>query len=259
MIAIKKDKSRKEETAGAVAEYDRLRALCEIKIEPKEEEEVQAEEKEKEMIPLNERKINYRGDFFDKPAFLTVSGQLAVENYNCAMGDVYTFGPTFRAENSNTSRHLAEFWMIEPEIAFADIDDNMDLAEDYLQYCLKYVLINNKADIEFFTDLEQKEKEKDKKKSKDRVFDTVLRQRLEKVANTAFKRITYTECIGVLEEHMKAKKVSFRETPKWGCDMGSEHERYLAEKVYNMPIIVYNYPKDFKAFYMKANSDGKTC
>lgn len=152
MIAIKKDKSRKEETAGAVAEYDRLRSLCEIKIEPVEEEEVKAEEKEKEMIPLNERKMNYREDFFDKPAFLTVSGQLAVENYNCAMGDVYTFGPTFRAENSNTTRHLAEFWMIEPEIAFADINDNMDLAEDYLKYCLRYVLVNNASDIDFFTE-----------------------------------------------------------------------------------------------------------
>lgn len=189
--------------------------------------------------------MNYKEDFFDKPAFLTVSGQLSVENYCCALGDVYTFGPTFRAENSNTTRHLAEFWMIEPEIAFADLDDNMNLAEDYLKYCLRYVLLNNADDIAYFTAEEKADKTKKEK------FELALQQRLEQVADTPFKRISYTECIGVLEEHMKAKKVKFLETPAWGKDMQSEHERYLAEKVYNMPIIVYNYPKEFKAFYMK--------
>jgi len=154
---------------------------------------------------------------------------------------------------------LAEFWMIEPEIAFANLDDDIDLAEDYLKYCLRYVLVNNADDIQFFTELETDAKAKGKNKSKDRVFDTVLKARLELVAETPFKRISYTECIAVLEEHMKDKKVQFKEKPAWGSDMDSEHERYLAEKVYNMPIIVYNYPKDFKAFYMKANEDGKTC
>ena len=138
--------------------------------------------------------MNYRQDFFGKPAFLTVSGQLNVENYCCAVGDVYTFGPTFRAENSNTSRHLAEFWMIEPEIAFCDLDDNMDLAEDYMKYCIRYVLINNADDIAYFTDLEKQEKGH---------LESFLHQRLQVMANTPFKRITYTEAIAVLEDCVK--------------------------------------------------------
>merc|ERR1711957_520601 len=146
-IAIKKDKTRKDETASAVAEFDRLRAICEIKVEAEAEVEEEAKVVEKEMIPVDERKMNYGEDFFGKPAFLTVSGQLAVENYNCAMGDVYTFGPTFRAENSMTKRHLAEFWMIEPEIAFADLKENADVAEAYLKACLQAALDKNPGDL----------------------------------------------------------------------------------------------------------------
>ena len=175
------------------------------------------------------------------------------------MGDVYTFGPTFRAENSNTSRHLAEFWMIEPEIAFADLDDNMDLAEDYLKYCLKYVLLNNADDIAYFAGEEKRKNDKTKKAKKKVEMEELLDERLQLVANTPFKRISYTECIEILEQHMKEKKVKFENKPTWGIDMGSEHERYLAEKVYKQPIIVYNYPMAFKSFYMKRNEDGKTC
>jgi asparaginyl-tRNA synthetase len=185
---------------------------------------------------------------------------LAVENYACALGNVYTFGPTFRAENSHTTRHLAEFWMIEPEIAFADLDDNMNLAEDYLKYCLKYVLLNNKDDIDYFVS-EEKRANAAAIKAKTKGFEVKenLEERLLAVANTPFKRITYTECIDLLMEHCKAKKVKFAAKPTWGIDMNSEHERYLAEKVFKQPIIVYNYPLSFKSFYMKRNEDGKTC
>jgi asparaginyl-tRNA synthetase len=180
---------------------------------------------------------------FGKPAFLTVSGQLNVETYAVGLSDVYTFGPTFRAENSNTSRHLCEFWMIEPEITFATLDDDMDCAEDYLKYCLKYVMENNADDLEFF----------------DLRVEKGLRQRLTNVIETPFKRLPYTEAITILEDHIKNKKVKFENKVFWGCDLASEHEKYLTDKVYGGPTIVYNYPKDIKAFYMKANSDGKTC
>jgi len=194
------------------------------------------------MIPVQDRKVNYKEDFFGKPAYLTVSGQLNVETYACGMGDVYTFGPTFRAENSNTSRHLAEFWMIEPELVFADLDDLMDCAEDYTKFCVRYVLENNKDDIEFFNSWVDKE----------------LLARLDQLDKTAFKRLTYTEGVDILLQHLAEKKVKFERKPVWGTDLGSEHERYLAEKVFKQPVIVYNYPKEFKAFYMKANDDGKT-
>lgn len=164
-----------------------------------------------------------------------MSGQLAVENFCQGMGDVYTFGPTFRAENSHTSRHLAEFWMIEPEIAFADLHDVMDLAEDYVKYCIRYVIENNADDIDFFNSWVDKQ----------------LRGRLDNVASSEFKRLTYSDAIELLTEHVKSKKVKFQEKPVWGMDMGSEHERYLAEKVFQKPVCVYNYPKDFKAFYMR--------
>jgi len=149
--------------------------------------------------------------------------------------------------------------MIEPEIAFADLDDNMDLAEDYLKYCLKYVLLNNDDDIAYFSAEEKRKNDATKKANpKAIVIEELLKERLEAVANTPFKRISYTECIELLEQEMKAKKVKFTEKPTWGCDMNSEHERYLAEKVFKQPIIVFNYPKDFKAFYMKRNEDNKT-
>lgn len=194
------------------------------------------------MIPLEERKVNYKKDFFERPAFLTVSGQLSVENYACAVGDCYTFGPTFRAEQSHTTRHLAEFWMIEPEIVFADLDDLMDLTEDYVKYCLRYVMENSADDIEFFN----------------QQVDTGLKDRLLNVIEKPVTRITYTEAVAVLADHVKQKKIKFKEQPVWGIDLGSEHERYLAEKVYEGPTIVYNYPKSFKAFYMRQNDDGKT-
>jgi len=196
---------------------------------------------EKTGIPKGkDGKIDYSQDFFGKPAFLTVSGQLSVENYACALSSVYTFGPTFRAENSHTSRHLAEFWMIEPELAFADIYDDMDCAEDYLKYCVKYVMDHHKDDLEFFDERVEKG----------------LIKRLENVLAEPFGRLTYTEAIDILiKESPKAK---FSVPVEWGMDMGSEHERYLAEKVYKKPIIVYNYPAAIKSFYMRLNEDGIT-
>lgn len=174
---------------------------------------------------------------------MTVSGQINVETYCCGMGDVYTFGPTFRAEKSDTSRHLAEFWMIEPELAFAELPDVMDCAEDYVKYCLRYVMENNKDDIDFFNEW----------------TDKTLKARLQAFIDTPFVRISYTEAIETLEQHLREKKVKkFNEKPYWGIDMGSEHERYLAEKVFQGPICVYDFPKSFKAFYMRGNEDGKT-
>ncbi|MCQ2820158.1 MAG: asparagine--tRNA ligase [archaeon] len=258
-----------------------------------------------------EGKLDYKEDFFGKPTYLTVSGQLAVENYACALSDVYTFGPTFRAEVSHTSRHLAEFWMIEPEMCFADLFDDMECGENYLKFCLKYVLENNKDDLEFL----EKQVEKG------------LIQRLKNVIENDFKRLPYTEAIEILKEAVaknkklfveeltkeqkeaiaKAKKAAKeakkkakadkkkkgeegkeeekkeeetkeeekKEEPKpeepkveekkedlrniyWGMDMASQHERYLTEEVFKMPVIVYNYPKEIKSFYMKLNPDGKT-
>lgn len=242
--------------------------------------------------------VDYEKDFFKKPAFLTVSGQLAVENYACALSDVYTFGPTFRAENSHTSRHLAEFWMIEPEMCFADIHDDMECGESYLKYCLKYVLENNRDDLEFF----------------DKFIEKGLIERLTHVVENDFKKITYTECIDILIEAVAKDKKLFAEDKKkekkdkkkkdkeekknlektevkegetkpeenkdeivvekveekkeekkedkrnifWGMDMASEHERFLTEEIFKKPIIVYNYPKEIKSFYMRINEDDKT-
>ena len=188
-------------------------------------------------------KFDYTDDFFSKPAFLTVSGQLSVENYSCALSDVYTFGPTFRAENSHTTRHLSEFWMIEPEIAFANLADDMDCIEDFLKFAVEWALERNRDDLKFFDERVEKG----------------LIARLEAVLAGPFARITYTEAIEILTTDMAAKKVSFEnKNVHWGMDMDSEHERYLTEKVFNKPTIVYNYPKDIKAFYMRLNEDGKT-
>ncbi len=245
--------------------------------------------------------IDYKQDFFAKPSFLTVSGQLAVENFACALSDVYTFGPTFRAEVSNTSRHLAEFWMIEPELCFADIYDDMEVAESYLKYCLKYVLQNNADDLTFL----------------DEQIEKGIIDRLKNVIENDFKRVPYTEAIEILREAVaKDKKLFAEEKPKvkkekkkdkdatkdankdatkegssnetngsksiptetkteikpeekkeapldkrnifWGMDMASDHERYLTETVFKQPIIVFNYPKEIKSFYMRQNEDGKT-
>jgi len=182
--------------------------------------------------------VDYNEDFFGKPTFLTVSGQLNAEAYALAVDRVYTFGPTFRAENSNTRRHLAEFWMIEPEMAFADLNDNADLAEDYVRYLVRSVLDNCGDDLEFFN----------------KWVDESLIERLTGVADTDFERITYTEAIDVLERADK----SFEFPVAWGVDLQSEHERYLTETAFKRPVIVTDFPFDFKAFYMRRNDDGKT-
>ncbi len=259
--------------------------------------------KDKELSKevLKDKKINYDEEFFKKPSFLTVSGQLAVENFACGLSDVYTFGPTFRAEISHTTRHLAEFWMIEPEMCFADLYDDMECGESYLKYCLNWVLENNKDDLDFLNTQVEKG----------------LIDRLKNVVETDFEKISYTECIEILkqavekdpklfinEEEEKEKKKREKEAKKekkkldkeqkekgegenkkeetqeivtkkqeksekelmeedkrciyWGKDMASEHERYLTEVVFKKPIIVYNYPKEIKSFYMRQNEDGKT-
>jgi len=191
---------------------------------------------------FHEKLVNYKKDLFGKPSFLTVSGQLSVENFCCALSDVYTFGPTFRAENSHTSRHLAEFWMIEPELAFATLEDDMACAEDYLKFCLQYVMLNNLEELKFF----------------DQFIEKGLIERLQQVIDTPFRRVTYTDGVEILEKEIKEGKVKFENKLYWGVDLASEHERHLTEKVFNGPIILYNYPKDIKAFYMKLNDDDKT-
>ncbi len=204
---------------------------------------------------LENGSIDNSADFFGKPANLTVSGQLEAELAALALGKVYTFGPTFRAENSNTSRHLAEFWMIEPEVAFNDIQDNMDLAEDFLRYCIRYALDHCKDDLEFLQDREANE---DKLKPVDERQALPLIQRLEFVANNTFERITYTEAIDILLQSNHYKKKKFKYDVKWGIDLQSEHERYLVEKHFQKPVIITGYPAAIKAFYMRLNEDGKT-
>ncbi len=211
----------------------------------------------------------YKQDFFKKPAFLTVSGQLNVETYACALCDVYTFGPTFRAEHSFTSRHLAEFWMIEPEIAFGDLDDDAALAEDYLKYCIQYCMDNCLEDITFLNEKALKReaakaKAKDDKGRQAMMGLTPQLENLKRVLSGPFQRMTYTEAIDMLLAHRAEGKVTFdaaaeaKDPLRWGLDLRSEHERYLAEKVFRRPVIVTDYPKDFKAFYMRMNPDGKT-
>jgi asparaginyl-tRNA synthetase len=208
-------------------------------------------------IPRTEEgEINYKKDFFGKPTNLTVSGQLEGELAALALSDIYTFGPTFRAENSNTSRHLAEFWMIEPEVAFADLDDNMDLAEDMLKYLIKYVLENCPEDLAF---LEQRLLEEEKQKPQQDRSEMALREKLNFCIENPFERLTYTEAIDVLRNSTPNKKGKFQyPVEKWGTDLQSEHERYLVEKHFKKPVILTNYPKEIKAFYMRMDDDGKT-
>lgn len=208
-------------------------------------------------VPKTEEgEIDYSQDFFAKEANLTVSGQLEGELAALALGKIYTFGPTFRAENSNTTRHLAEFWMIEPEIAFADLDDNMDLAEDMLKYLCKSVLENCKDDLAF---LNERLINEDKSKPAAERQAMTLIEKLEFVANNPFKRLTYTEAIQVLRNSKPNKKKKFQYLiDGWGADLQSEHERYLVEKEFKCPVILTDYPKDIKAFYMKMGEDGKT-
>ena len=206
--------------------------------------------------PLNEDgSVNYAEDFFGRCTNLTVSGQLEAELGAMAFSEVYTFGPTFRAENSNTARHLAEFWMIEPEVAFNDIYDNMDLAEDFIRFLISYVMEHNREDLEF---LANRLADEEKQKPMAERGELGLIEKLEFVINNKFERITYTEAIDILLDSPAYKKKKFQYEVKWGIDLQSEHERYLVEKHFKKPVIVTGYPKDIKAFYMRMNEDGKT-
>jgi len=208
-------------------------------------------------VPINESgEIDYQQDFFGKQTNLTVSGQLEAELAALALGKVYTFGPTFRAENSNTSRHLSEFWMIEPETAFADLNDNMDLAEDFLKYCISYCLKNNKEDLDF---LHNRLENEEKNLKKEERAELGLLERLSFVVDNKFERITYTEAINILRNCKPNKKKRFQFIIKgFGDDLQSEHERFLVEKKFKKPVIITDYPKDIKAFYMKLNDDNTT-
>jgi asparaginyl-tRNA synthetase len=202
--------------------------------------------------PLDEGgKIDYKQDFFEKESNLTVSGQLEAETYAMGLGQVYTFGPTFRAENSNTSRHLAEFWMIEPEVAFNDLDANMDLAEDFIKNVVSYALDNCADDIEF---LEKRLEEEDKSKPQVERSPMPLRAKLEFIGKNNFKRVSYTEAIDILRNSKPNKKKKFKyPIEEWGTDLQSEHERYLVEKHFECPVILFDYPAKIKAFYMRLN------
>ena len=207
--------------------------------------------------PLNEEgNIDHKEDFFGKETNLTVSGQLEGETYAMGLGKIYTFGPTFRAENSNTSRHLAEFWMIEPEMAFYDLEDNMELAEDFIKYTISYVLEHCKEDLEF---LENRLLDEEKTKPQNERSPMPLIEKLRFVVDNEFKRVSYTEAIDVLKNSKANKKKRFKyPVDEWGIDLQSEHERYLVEKHFNAPVILYNYPANIKAFYMRLNDDEKT-
>jgi asparaginyl-tRNA synthetase len=208
-------------------------------------------------VPLNDDKsVNYKEDFFGRAANLTVSGQLEAELAALALGDVYTFGPTFRAENSNTTRHLSEFWMIEPEMAFSDLEDDMDLAEEFIKYIIQYSLDHNKEDLDF---LANRLMEEEKQKPQQERSEMGLLEKLEFVVNNKFERLTYTEAIEILKNSTPNKKKKFQyPIEKWGADLQSEHERYLVEKHFKKPVILINYPKEIKSFYMRENEDGKT-
>nr|GEY98992.1 asparagine--tRNA ligase, cytoplasmic 1-like [Tanacetum cinerariifolium]GEZ31254.1 asparagine--tRNA ligase, cytoplasmic 1-like [Tanacetum cinerariifolium] len=229
---LKSDKAGKPAITAAVVELNKAKE----KLSKLEERFNQ-----KPGIPKKDGKIDYGQDFFARQAFLTVSGQLQVETYACALSSVYTFGPTFRAEHSHTSRHLAEFWMVEPEIAFADIEDDMMCAEAYVRFLCQWLLDNCLEDMEFMV----------------KNFDKNAIKRLQMVASTNFVRLSYTEAVIILEE-VVAKGHKFENHVEWGVDLASEHEKYLTEIKFESPVIVYNYPKGIKAFYMKLNEDKKT-
>lgn len=207
--------------------------------------------------PLDDAgEVDYTEDFFGKETNLTVSGQLEAETYAMGLGKVYTFGPTFRAENSNTSRHLAEFWMIEPEMAFYDLDANMDLAEDFIKYILQYVLDHCQDDLEF---LEKRLLEEEKSKPQTERSEMALIEKLKFVVENNFKRVSYTEAIDILKNSKPNKKKKFQfPIEEWGADLQSEHERFLVEKHFKCPVILFDYPANIKAFYMRLNDDGKT-
>ncbi|XP_052183696.1 asparagine--tRNA ligase, cytoplasmic 1-like [Diospyros lotus] len=228
---LKSAKASKEEISAAVAELTKVKEDC---------SKLEERSKLKPGIPQKDGKIDYSQDFFARQAFLTVSGQLQVETFACCLSSVYTFGPTFRAEHSHTSRHLAEFWMVEPEIAFADLKDDMKCAEAYVRFLCQWLLDNCLDDMEFMV----------------KNFDKTAIDRLRMVASTDFIRISYTEAVAILEEVSKERQ--FENNVEWGIDLASEHERYLTEVKFKSPVIVYNYPKGIKAFYMKVNDDKKT-
>ncbi|XP_074269433.1 asparagine--tRNA ligase, cytoplasmic 1-like [Silene latifolia] len=227
---LKADKAKKEEIVAAVAILTKAK-----------EDSAKLEERAKLQpgLPKKDGKVDYTRDFFGRQAFLTVSGQLQAETYACALSSVYTFGPTFRAENSHTSRHLAEFWMVEPEIAFAELEDDMNCAEAYVKFMCQWLLDHCLDDMEFMV----------------KNFDKTAIDRLRMVASTPFVRITYTEAVTLLEQVTDKK---FENKVEWGVDLASEHERYLTEVVFKKPVIVFNYPKGIKAFYMRLNDDGRT-
>ncbi|GLC38631.1 hypothetical protein PLESTB_000454300 [Pleodorina starrii] len=231
------NKEDKELAAASKAAVDKLLKL--------KEEFAKAEESSRivgGIKRLPDGTPDYKEDFFSKPAYLTVSGQLQGEFYASALSNIYTFGPTFRAEHSFTARHLAEFWMIEPEMAFCDLKDDMQCAEDYVRYCCKHLLDNCAADLEFIN----------------KMVDNTALARLQQVASTPFKRVSYTEAIELLQDVVARGVKQFEFKVEWGIDLQTEHERYLTEEIFKQPVIVYNYPKDIKAFYMKLNEDGKT-
>ncbi len=219
------------------------------------EEDKISEIPEEEVEKKKTGKIDYSKDFFLKKASLTVSGQLAVENYACALTNVYTFGPTFRAENSHTSRHLSEFWMIEPEMCFAGLEELFALIEGYIKFCIDYCFKNINDDITFFNGCYKRNKKKNKNKVEG--FDDLI-EYLQRILKSKWKRMSYTDAIEYLEQQVKDKKVKFKEKPFWGMDFGSEHERYICEQYLKAPVFLYNYPKKIKAFYMKVNEDNKT-
>lgn len=208
-------------------------------------------------IPTNDKgNVDFRKDFFCKPANLTVSGQLEAETYALGLGKVYTFGPTFRAENSNTTRHLSEFWMIEPEVAFCDLQGNMDLAQDFITYVIKYVLDNCEEDLRFLEERLQKEESLLPQQERS---DLNLTEKLKFVTQNQYKRVSYTEAIEILKNSKPNKKKKFDYIiEEWGADLQSEHERFLVEKHFKCPVILYDYPAKIKAFYMRLNEDNKT-
>jgi asparaginyl-tRNA synthetase len=208
-------------------------------------------------LPKNEDgSINFKEDFFGKQTNLTVSGQLEGETFAMALGQIYTFGPTFRAENSNTSRHLAEFWMIEPEVAFNNLDDNMDLAEDFIKYVVKYAVDNCGDDLKF---LEGRLADEEKSKPQAERSEMTLIDKLKFVLENDFKRVSYTEAVDILRDSTPNKKKKFQYIiNEWGADLQSEHERFLVEKHFKCPVILFDYPANIKAFYMRLNEDGKT-
>ena len=206
-------------------------------------------------LPIGKENIDLKKDFFGKPTHLTVSGQLEAELAALALGKVYTFGPTFRAENSNTTRHLAEFWMIEPETAFADINQDINLGEDFLKYLINYGLEHCQEDLQFLSDRGVKE---ESQLPKDKRNELSLMERMQMVISNDFERITYTKAVEILLKSKPHKKKQFKYPVSWGVDLQSEHEKFLVEKHFKKPVVIVDYPKEIKAFYMRENSDGKT-